>query len=131
MFWIAIAIYCLLIISPFILERLMKRKFNLPKNFKYKRFNKSQTLIEILIAIIFIIGGFMASISVYEDGIYRSLNPIPVYLWLSLFMLVIFGFRGYMAKRFAKGSREYYIYFAFAVWNPIIIIIAYYTTEFF
>ena len=61
----------------------------------------------------------------------RPLNPIPYYLWISLFMLLINGFRGYMAKRFAKDSRVYYIHFAYAVWTPIIIIIAYHTTEIF
>lgn len=132
MYWIAITIYCLLIISTFILDKFVKKKYNLPSNLKYnKRFNKNQTLIEALIAIIFIIGAIMSNISVNNSGIYRPLFPVPFYLWISLFMLGLFGFRGYMVRRFAKDSREYLIHFSFAVWTPIIIIIAYQATELF
>lgn len=131
-FWIAILIVCLLVISPYFVDRLVKRKFNLPKKMKFNnRFTKKQTLIEVLISIIFFIGAFMCSISVYDSGIYRPLNPIPFYLWLSLFMLVLFGFRGLIAKRYAKNPKECYYYFAFAVWNPIISIIANFTTKIF
>ena len=124
--WIAITIFCLLIMSTFVLDKFVKKKFNLPSKLIYnKRFNKKQTLIEVLITIIFIIGGVMSSISVYNSGTYHPLFPVPFNLWLSLFMLVLFGFRGYMVKRFAKDSREYYIHFSFAVWTLIAIIIAY------
>ncbi|WP_205101720.1 DUF4181 domain-containing protein [Lysinibacillus composti] len=65
-----------------------------------------------------------------KKDIYRPLNPIPLYLWLSLYFFVLYGFRGYMAKRFDKDSRAYYIHFAYSVWLPIIII-AYHTTKIF
>jgi hypothetical protein len=126
--WIAILIYCLLFITSIILYRLVKKKFNLPKKLQYKR-NKRQIFIEILILAIYIIGVITASISVYDNGSYRPLNPIPTFVWLALFTLVLFGCRGLMVKRFAKDSKEYYIYFAFAVWTPIMIMIAYQTTN--
>ncbi len=130
MFWIAIVIYCILVIISFILEKWLKKEFNLAKKLTYtKRFNSQQTLVEILILIIFIIGAFLASITVYDSGSYRPLNPIPYYLWLALFMLVFLGYRGYMVKKFAKESKEYIIYFSFSLWNPIMIIIAYHTTK--
>ncbi|WP_158610555.1 DUF4181 domain-containing protein [Lysinibacillus composti] len=114
------------------LEKLVKRKFNLPKEIKYnKKFTKNQSLIEILMSIIFVIGAFMSSISVLEKDIYRPLNPIPQYLWVSLYFFVLYGFRGYMAKRFDQDSKAYYIHFAYSVWLPIIMIIAYHTTEIF
>ncbi|WP_445669063.1 DUF4181 domain-containing protein [Lysinibacillus sp. FSL W8-0992] len=132
MLWVAITIYILLIISSFILEKLVKRKFNLAKELKYnKRFSKNQTLIENLMLIIFFIGLFMSNITVLEKNIYRPFNPIPIYLWFSLYLFVLLGFRGYMAKRVDKDSREYYIHFVFAVWFPIIFIIAYHTTKIF
>ncbi|MFJ5788873.1 DUF4181 domain-containing protein [Lysinibacillus sp. NPDC093197] len=130
MLWVAITIYILLIISSFILEKLVKRKFNLAKDIKYnKRFSKNQTLIENLMLIIFFIGLFMSNITVFEKNIYRPLNPIPTYLWLSLYLFVLFGFRGYVAKRVDTDSRVYYIHFVFSVWFPIIIIIAYRATK--
>lgn len=131
-YWIAITIFCFLIMSIFTLDKFVKKKYNLPNKLKYnKSFNKNQTLIEVLIAIIFIIGAVMSSISVNNSGIYYPLFPVPFYLWISLFMLVSFGFKGYMVKRYAKDSREYYIHFSFAVWTPITIIIAYQAGEIF
>jgi len=132
MVWIAIIIYFLLIISSLILEKLLKRKFKLTKEFKYnKRFTKKQTLIEILMFIIFFIGLFMSNITVLEKNIYRPLNPIPTYLWFSLYSFVLLGFRGYIAKRVDNDSREYCIHFVFSLWFPLIIIIAYHTTRIF
>ncbi|MFJ5766821.1 DUF4181 domain-containing protein [Lysinibacillus sp. NPDC093210] len=132
MFWVAITIYFLLIICSLILEKLVRWKFNLAKELKYnKRFTKNQTLIENLMFIIFVIGLFMSNITVLEKNIYRTFNPIPIYLWSSLYLFVLLGFRGYMAKRVDKDSRVYYIHFVFSVWFPIIIIIAYHTTKIF
>lgn len=132
MYWIAIAIYCFLIIGTFILEKVIKKKFNLPKKIKYKnKFHKNQPLIEIVIGAIFIISVVMSSITVYDSGDDRPLNPIPVYLCFALFMLVLSGFKGYMAKRYAKESKEHYIHFAYAIWNPIMILVAYGTTRLF
>lgn len=132
MFWVAFTIYILLIVSSLILEKLLKRKINLVKDFKFnKKYSKNQTLIENLMLIIFLIGAFLSSITVLEKNIYRPLNPIPIYLWFSLYLFVLLGFRGYMARRLDKNSREYYIHFIFSVWFPIIIIIAYHTTKIF
>ncbi len=132
MYWIAIAIYCFFIAGTFILEKVIIRKFNLPKKIKYKnKFHKNQTQIEILIGVIFIISAVMSSITVNESGYYVPLNPIPVYLCFALFLLVFYGFKGYMAKRYAKDSKEHYIHFAYAIWNPIMIIVAYGTTKLF
>ena len=132
MFWVAITIYILLIVSSIILEKLLKRKFKLEKDFKFsKRFTKNQNLIEIIMLIIFVIGVFMSSITVLENNIYRPLNPIPSYMSLSLYFFVLFGFRGCMAKRIDKESRVFYFHFAFSVWFPIVIIIAYHTTKIF
>lgn len=132
MFWVAFTIYILLIVSSLILEKLLKRKINLVKDFKFnKKYSKNQTLIENLMLIIFLIGAFLSSITVLEKNIYHPLNPIPIYLWFSLYLFVLLGFRGYMARRLDKNSREYYIHFIFSVWFPIIIIIAYHTTKIF
>lgn len=132
MFFVAIAIYFLLIISSVLLEKLLKRKFNIAREIKLnKKFTKNQNSIEILLLIIFLIGLFMTNITVLEKNIYRPLNPIPNYLMISLYFFVLFGFRGCMAKRFDQESSVYNIHFAFSVWFPIIIIIAYYTTEIF
>lgn len=132
MFWVAFTIYILLIVSSLILEKLLKRKINLVKDFKFnKKYSKNQTLIENLMLIIFFIGAFLSSITVLEKNIYRPLNPIPIYLWFSLYLFVLLGFRGYMARRLDKNSREYYIHFVFSMWFPIIIIIAYHTTKLF
>jgi len=132
MIWVPFTIYFLLIISSLILEKLLKRKFKLTKEVKYnKRFTKNQTLIENLMLIIFFIGAFLSSITVLDKNIYRPLNPIPIYLWFSLYVFVLLGFRGYMAKRLDKNSREYYIHFIFSLWFPIITIIAYHTTKIF
>lgn len=128
--WLAIVIYCLLMSSVFALPALVKKKFNLPKKMKHVKFNKKGTFTIILIGIIFAIGGIMANITVFRDGIYRSLNPIPLYLWLSLFFLVIYSYRGYLIKKSADDSKEYYIYFALAGWIPIVLIATYFTTEY-
>lgn len=131
-YWVAIVIYCLVLIGTFMLEKVIKKQFNLPKKIKFnKRFNKNQTVFEIIIAIIFIISAIMSSITVHDAGNYEPLNPIPVYLCLAIFMLVLNGFRGYMAKKFAKELKEHYIHFAYAVWNPIIIIVCYHATKLF
>ncbi|WP_391209541.1 hypothetical protein [Psychrobacillus sp. L4] len=78
MVWLAIVIYGLLVSSVFVLTALVKKKFNLPKKIKHIKFNKKGTFTTILIGIIFTIGSIMANITVYEDGNYRSLNPIPI-----------------------------------------------------
>lgn len=127
MHWMGIFIYCLLFCSSFGLESVLKRKFNLPKKRKYtKRFNAQQTVIETLILVVFIIGALLASITVEENGSQLPLNPIPIYLWIALFTLTIGGYRGYMVKKFAGHSKEHVMEFAFAVWCPIVIIIAFY-----
>ena len=129
MLWLAIVIYSLLVSSVFVLPALVRKKFNLPKKMKHK-FNKKGNFTTMVFGIIFTIGGIMANITVFEDGIYRSLNPIPLYLWLSLFFLVIYSYRGYLLKKLDKDSKEYYIYFAWAGWTPIVLIATYFTTEF-
>lgn len=132
MYWIAIVIYCLLLIGTFIFEKVIIKKFNLPKKIKYNnKFHKNQTLIEIIFVVIFIISAVMSSITVYDSSNYRPLNPIPFYLCIALYMLVLSGFKGFMAERFAKESKEHYIHFAYAVWNPIMIIVCYHTTKLF
>ncbi|WP_213020386.1 DUF4181 domain-containing protein [Siminovitchia terrae] len=132
MIWAELAIYCLLIISTLIIEKVIRNKLNLPKRTKYNiKFTKKQRFIEVLIVAIFIIGGFLASISVDDIGSGRTLNEIPIYLWLSFFILVFWSFRGYMAKKSMKDSKEYMIYFVFAAWFPIMVIIAYHSTNIF
>ncbi|RST56952.1 DUF4181 domain-containing protein [Siminovitchia terrae] len=130
--WAELAIYCLLIISTLIIEKVIRNKLNLPKRTKYNiKFTKKQRFIEVLIVAIFIIGGFLASTSVDDMGSGRTLNEIPIYLWLSFFILVFWSFRGYMAKKSMKDSKEYMIYFVFAAWFPIMVIIAYHSTNIF
>ncbi|GIN93241.1 hypothetical protein J22TS1_42920 [Siminovitchia terrae] len=130
--WAELAIYCLLIISTLIIEKVIRNKLNLPKRTKYNiKFTKKQRFIEVLIVAIFIIGGFLASTSVDDIGSGRTLNEIPIYLWLSFFILVFWSFRGYMAKKSMKDSKEYMIYFVFAAWFPIMVIIAYHSTNIF
>ncbi|WP_212950939.1 DUF4181 domain-containing protein [Siminovitchia terrae] len=132
MIWAELAIYCLLIISTLIIEKVIRNKLNLPKRTKYNiKFTKKQRFIEVLIVAIFIIGGFLASTSVDDIGSGRTLNEIPIYLWLSFFILVFWSFRGYMAKKSMKDSKEYMIYFVFAAWFPIMVIIAYHSTNIF
>ncbi|WP_185830916.1 DUF4181 domain-containing protein [Siminovitchia terrae] len=132
MIWAELAIYCLLIISTLIIEKVIRNKLNLPKRTKYNiKFTKKQRFIEVLIVAIFIIGGFLASTSVDDMGSGRTLNEIPIYLWLSFFILVFWSFRGYMAKKSMKDSKEYMIYFVFAAWFPIMVIIAYHSTNIF
>lgn len=127
-----VSIYCLLIISTLIIEKVIRNKLNLPKRTKYNmKFTKKQRFIEVLIVAIFIIGGFLASTSVDDMGSGRTLNEIPIYLWLSFFILVFWSFRGYMAKKSMKDSKEYMIYFVFAAWFPIMVIIAYHSTNIF
>lgn len=130
--WAAIILICsLLIISTLMLERFIKKKFHLPKKFKAnKRFTKNQTFIEVILVVIAVIGCILANISRYENGDYHPLNPIPIYLWFVLYMLVLFGFRGFLARRYAKESNEHYYYFTFAIWIPIVIILAFITTKF-
>ncbi|WP_391115777.1 DUF4181 domain-containing protein [Psychrobacillus sp. L3] len=128
--WLAIVICGLLVSSVYVLTALVKKKFKLPKKIKQTKFNKKGTFTTILISIIFTIGSIMANITIYENGNYRSLNPIPLYLWLSLFILVIYSYRGYLIKKSDDDSKGYYIYFAWAGWIPIVIITAYLTTEF-
>ncbi|MBD8007633.1 hypothetical protein [Bacillus norwichensis] len=83
-----VSIYCLLIISTLIIEKVIRNKLNLPKRTKYNiKFTKKQRFIEVLIVAIFIIGGFLASTSVDDMGSGRTLNEIPIYLWLSFFIL--------------------------------------------
>lgn len=65
-----------------------------------------------------LVGILFASISELENGIYRPLNPIPLGIWLFLFMSVLYAYRGYMVKKHAKHSKEYYVHFAFAIWLP-------------
>lgn len=84
---------------------------------------------EIVLVLIAVIGIILANISVYENGNYQPINPIPMYLWLSIYMFVLYGFRGFMARRFAKESKEHYMHFTFAIWIPILIILAFHTTK--
>lgn len=129
--WAAIILICsVLIISTLMLERSIKKKFHLPKKYKAnKRFTKNQTFIEVILVIIAVIGCILANISRYENGDYHPLNPIPMYLWFALYMLVLFGFRGFLARRYVKESKEHYLYFAYAIWIPIVIIIAFIITK--
>lgn len=128
-YWIAIFIYFLLIGSAFWLERLLKWKFNIPKKREYtKRFNKQQTVIESLIFVVFLFGCILASITVEKNGVQTPKNPIPSHLWMALLIMVIGGYRGYMIRRFAGHSNEHIMEFAFAVWSPILIVIAYHAT---
>ncbi|MFF2752991.1 DUF4181 domain-containing protein [Psychrobacillus sp. NPDC058041] len=128
--WLAIVIYCLLVSSVFVLPALVKKKFNLPKNMKHVKFNKKEAFTIILIGVIFAIGSVMANITILKDDIYRTLNPIPLYLWLSLFFLVIYSYRGYLIKKSTDDSKEYYIYFTWAGWMPIVSITAHFTTKY-
>ncbi|MFJ5770432.1 DUF4181 domain-containing protein [Psychrobacillus sp. NPDC093180] len=129
--WVAIIlIYILLIISSLMLERFIKKKFHLPKKYKAnKSYTNNQTYLEVILVIIAVIGCVLASISRYENGDYHPLNPIPMYLWLSLYLLVLFGFRGLLARRYAKESNEHYYHFTFAVWMPILLVLAFLTTN--
>lgn len=130
--WVAIiAIFILLIISTLLLERFIKKKLYLPKKYKAnKRFTKNQTFIEGIIVIIAVVGCILANISRYENGDYHPINPIPMYLWFSLYMLILFGFRGFLARRYAENSNEQYYYFTFAVWIPINLVLVIFATKF-
>lgn len=129
--WVAIImIYSLIIIGTIMMERIIKKKFHLPKEFKAnKKFTKVQTFMEVVLVIIAVIGCILANISIYKNGNYHPINPIPFYLWFSLYMFVLFGFRGLLARRYAKESNEHYYYFAFSIWIPILLIFAFHTTK--
>lgn len=124
--WVAIIlIYSLLIFSTIMIERFIKKKFQLPKKLKANK----RTFTEVILVIIALIGCILANISRYENGNFHPINPIPVYLWLALYMFVLYGFRGLLARRYAKESNEHYYHFTFAIWTPIFIIFAFHTTK--
>ena len=84
---------------------------------------------EVVLVIIAVVGCVLANISRYENGDYHPLNPIPMYLSFSLYLFVLFGFRGLLARRYAKESNEHYYHFTFAVWMPILLVITFHTTN--
>lgn len=119
MLWVKVFLFFLMVASFIILDRLVKKKYHLPKKLKYtKRFNSDQVIVEGVLLFIALVGILFASISVLENGIYRPLNPIPLGIWLFLFISVLYAYRGYMVKKYAKHSKEYYVHFAFAIWLP-------------
>ncbi|MFJ8066427.1 DUF4181 domain-containing protein [Psychrobacillus sp. NPDC096426] len=124
--WVAIIlIYSLLIFSTIMLERFIKKKFQLPKKLK----GNKRTFTEVLLVIIAVIGCVLANISRYENGNFHPINPIPMYLWLAIYMLVLYGFRGFIARRYAKESNEHYYQFTFAIWIPILLILAFHISK--
>ncbi|MCM3706319.1 MULTISPECIES: DUF4181 domain-containing protein [Cytobacillus] len=131
--WLAIIIYCLLFSSAFALEKMVKRKWSIPKKRRYtKKFNRQHKVIEALILFVFILGIFTASITVEENGVQISLNPIPYHWWLALLVLAIGICRGVMVRKYASHSNEHMLEFAFAAWTPLMVLITYYvTTAFF
>ncbi|MEK4486449.1 DUF4181 domain-containing protein [Psychrobacillus sp. FSL H8-0484] len=114
MLWVKVFLFFLIVASFLILDRFVKKKYDLPKKLKYtKRFNSDQVIVETGLLFIALVGILFASISRLENGIYRPLNPIPLGIWLFLFISVLYVYRGYMVKKYFQKNIMYILLLQF------------------